>query len=378
MVNVTLDFSWTHIALPVMGAGAAAVVALVIHFIMERFPAMWSNIVTTAPTITTVAACGIAILTHETTAFQTAMFAVPIGTFLSVITFWIWKFVPVLLTSRVSAFAKQTIVGVASVIVWIIGVVVVMWGLRKNTAYSLMQISLAFLAFSYVAALVGGCICNKSWLRPRNYSGKAKFCMYIWKPTLGAIVVGLAIGLSGSYQTLAGLFAVIPVIGFVMLFILWVAHDEETMVNAAGTVMLGTISSGVFCIIYGLLFPMLGAIPACIAAWVFALFLSSIPIGMALTWRNKRVEIGKNKDKDNERGRDEEGEMEGMRNNYYARDSYGSRDTYDRRDSYNDSYDDRGSRNGDRDYDRRDRDRDRDYDRRSDGGRSSRYNDDYY
>jgi len=393
MVNVELDFSWTHIALPVIGAGAAAVVALVVHFIVERFPALWSGIASTSPTITTVAAIGIALITKEEDPFQNAMFAVPIGTFLSVLTFWVWKFVPVLLTSKVSSFVKQVIVGVVSVFLWIIGVIIAIWGLKRNNAYSMLQITLAFLALSYIAAIVGGCICVKSWLRPRDYSGKAKFCLYIWKPILGGITVGVSIALAQSYQTLAGLVAVIPVIGFVLLFILWLAHDQEAMVNQAGTVMLSTLSSGVFCIIYGLLFPLLGAIPACITAWVFALFLSSIPIGMALTWRNKRVKReGKDRDGYDDR-RDEEAEMEGMRYNTsnYGRDNYGSRDTYDRRDyggrddrrddrdrepsRERDSYKDRDSdRRSDYDSDRRSdygRDRDRGYDR------SSRYGDDY-
>lgn len=58
----------------------------------------------------------------------------------------------------------------------------------------------------------------------------------------------------------------------------------------AATVLLGNLSNGVYCIIYGLLYPYLGAWVGCIVSWVFSLFPSAVPFGMALYWRNKTAE----------------------------------------------------------------------------------------
>jgi len=54
--------------------------------------------------------------------------------------------------------------------------------------------------------------------------------------------------------------------------------------------MLGNLSNGVYCIIYGLLYPYLGVTVGAIVSWVFSLFPSAIPFGIGLYWRNKAAE----------------------------------------------------------------------------------------
>jgi hypothetical protein len=85
--------------------------------------------------------------------------------------------------------------------------------------------------------------------------------------------------------------------------------------------MVGTLSNGVSCIIFGLMYPYLGAWIGGVVSWVFSLFPSAIPIGMALYWRNKTAEKERDARKAEEAGvdhledghPDEEGEIVGMR-----------------------------------------------------------------
>jgi hypothetical protein len=85
--------------------------------------------------------------------------------------------------------------------------------------------------------------------------------------------------------------------------------------------MLGNLSNGVYCIIFGLMYPYLGAWIGGVVSWVFSLFPSAIPIGMALYWRNKTAEKERDARKAEEAGvdhledghPDEEGEIVGMR-----------------------------------------------------------------
>ncbi len=177
--------------------------------------------------------------------------------------------------------------------------------------------------------------------------GRAKFCIYIWKPICAAFITALAAFLATRFQVVAGLTAVFPLVGIVWLLIIWTEHGEAYMTGLASTlttsstgrppsdpisppsplfactatVMLGNLSNGVYCIIFGLMYPYLGAWIGGVVSWVFSLFPSAIPIGMALYWRNKTAEKERDARKAEEAGvdhledghPDEEGEIVGMR-----------------------------------------------------------------
>ncbi len=44
-MNIEIDFSWTHIALPVIGAGVGAGVVLLATFLSEKLRSIWGGIV---------------------------------------------------------------------------------------------------------------------------------------------------------------------------------------------------------------------------------------------------------------------------------------------------------------------------------------------
>jgi hypothetical protein len=322
-MNIVITFDWTHVAVPVIGAGVAAGIVLLCSIVAERARSIWGGILGTMPQTAGVAAFCIAlVLNGNADAFQNAMYAVPLGTLLGVLIFCVWKFLP-MITLTLNLSAKQGAVVVISLAMWIGGnffIVAILEGQQIMT-YDILHVTIFFLAIAYVIAISAGCLCMRNYVRPRDYTGRAKFCIYIWKPISAAVVVVVASFLAPTFQVVAGLAAVFPLVGIVWLLIIWTEHGEAYMTGLATTVMLGNLSNGVYCIIFGLMYPYLGAWVGGIVSWVFSLFPSAIPFGMALYWRNKSAEKERAARKAAEAGGtvvddqpDEEGEMVGMRN----------------------------------------------------------------
>jgi len=320
MASIVITFDWTHVAVPVIGAAFAAGVVILIQIIAERARSIYGGILGTMPQTTGVAAICIAIICKgNTEAFQNAMFAVPFGTLLGVLILCIWKFFP-MLTLNINISVKHAGVVVVSLVVWIAGnfiIYAILEG-QQIMAYSILHVTLFFLAVAYVIAIVAGCLCMRNYVRPRDYTGRAKFCIYIWKPVCAAIITAVAAYLSSTFQVVAGLTAVFPLVGIAWMLIIWSEHGEAYMTGLSTTVMLGNLSNGVYCIIYGLLYPYLGVTVGAIVSWVFSLFPSAIPFGIGLYWRNKAAEKERAQRKAAEAGgvaygQDEEGEIVGMR-----------------------------------------------------------------
>jgi len=332
-MNITIEFDWKHIAVPVIGAAFAAGVVLLCQIVAERARSIWGGILGTMPQTAGVAAFCIALVTHDSQAFQDAMFAVPLGTLLGVLIFCIWKFFP-MITLNLNINVKQAIVVIASLVLWVGGnffIVAILKG-KEIKSYDILHVTLFFLAIAYVIAVVAGCLCMRNYVRPRDYTGRAKFCIYIWKPICAAFITALAAFLATRFQVVSGLTAVFPLVGIVWLLIIWTEHGEAYMTGLATTVMLGNLSNGVYCIIFGLMYPYLGAWIGGVVSWVFSLFPSAIPIGMALYWRNKTAEKERDARKAEEAGvdhledghPDEEGEIVGMRSGSGRNTTYGA------------------------------------------------------
>lgn len=335
-MNIEITFDWTHVAVPVVGACFAAGVVLLCQIVAERARSIWGGILGTMPQTAGVAAFCIALVTKDNQAFQDAMFAVPLGTLLGVLMFCIWKFFP-MITLNLNINVKQAIVVIASLVIWVGGnffIVAILKGKEIKT-YDILHVTVFFLAIAYVIAIAAGCLCMRNYVRPRDYTGRAKFCIYIWKPICAAFVTALAAFLAARFQVVSGLTAVFPLVGIVWLLIIWTEHGEAYMTGTATTVMLGNLSNGCYCIIFGLMYPYLGAWIGGLVSWVFSLFPSAIPIGMALYWRNKTAEKERDARKAAEAGvedhledghPEEEGEMVGMRGAGRGGASYGATD----------------------------------------------------
>lgn len=144
-MNITIEFDWKHIAVPVIGAAFAAGVVLLCQIVAERARSIWGGILGTMPQTAGVAAFCIALVTNDSQAFQDAMFAVPLGTLLGVLIFCIWKFFP-MITLNLNINVKQAIVVVASLVLWVGGnffIVAILKG-KEIKSYDILHVTLFF------------------------------------------------------------------------------------------------------------------------------------------------------------------------------------------------------------------------------------------
>lgn len=105
---------------------------------------------------------------------------------------------------------------------------------------------------AYVIAIAAGCLCMRNYVRPKDYTvrtnlscgrgsssylllvqGRAKFCIYIWKPICAAVVTAVAAYISSKFQVVSGLTSVFPLVGIVWLIIIWTEHGEAYMTGVS-------------------------------------------------------------------------------------------------------------------------------------------------
>jgi len=106
-----------------------------------------------------------------------------------------------------------------------------------------------------------------------------------------ATAIGIAVQLSGMGQPIiAGLASVFPAIFLTTMVALWLAQGSDVPTGAAGPMMLGGSSVGVYSLIAPWALPEYGIIIGSLICWITSVISTSIPAYSWLSWRKKTIE----------------------------------------------------------------------------------------
>ena len=120
----------------------------------------------------------------------------------------------------------------------------------------------------------------------------AVFSSLLPSASAAAIAIGIAVWLSGlSYPFISGLISTFPAIFLTSMIALWLAQGQDVPQGAAGPMMLGGASVGVFAVIAIVLFPMLGPLLGSIITWLISIIGWTIPAYFYLQWRQSLTSL---------------------------------------------------------------------------------------
>ena len=103
---------------------------------------------------------------------------------------------------------------------------------------------------------------------------------------MAAFAIGLAVWISSlGYSLLAGLASVFPAIFLTSMVALWISQGPSVPMGAAGPMILGGGSVGIYAIIAMWSLPNFGIFLGSLLAWFLAIILWSVPCFQFVKWR---------------------------------------------------------------------------------------------
>ena len=104
--------------------------------------------------------------------------------------------------------------------------------------------------------------------------------------------IGIAVWFSSlSYPFVSGLVITFPAIFLTSMIALWLAQGQDVPQGAAGPMMLGGASVGVYAVVAIVLFPMLGPLLGSIVTWLISVIAWTIPAYFYLQWRQSLTSL---------------------------------------------------------------------------------------
>jgi hypothetical protein len=105
---------------------------------------------------------------------------------------------------------------------------------------------------------------------------------------MAAIAIGVSVWIAGlGYPLIAGLASVFPAIFLTSMIALWISQGPSVPMSAAGPMILGGASVGVYAIIAMWSLPKFGIINGSFLAWFLSIVLWSIPSFQFVRWRQQ-------------------------------------------------------------------------------------------
>ena len=127
-----------------------------------------------------------------------------------------------------------------------------------------------------------------SWRIDSTPRGKNKVNKYVLfsRGIMAAFAIGVAVWISSlGYSLLAGLASVFPAIFLTSMVALWISQGPSVPMGAAGPMILGGASVGVYAIIAMWSLPNFGIFLGSLIAWFLAVILWSVPCFQFVKWR---------------------------------------------------------------------------------------------
>ena len=261
----------------------AGIVATLVTIAIEKFGGRTGGVLATIPTTIVPAALGMYSISGETE-FAQSMSIVPLGMMVNAIFLLVWIYAP----QRFDLSLVGTTI--LSLIVWtLIG------SLGLLISSELQESGVA--ALTYAISGLGLLILLGVWTtwasRPAPKGSRSvRPSVLVLRGSAAATAIGIAVWFSSlSYPFVSGLVSTFPAIFLTSMIALWLAQGQDVPQGAAGPMMLGGASVGVYAVVAIVLFPMFGPVLGSIVTWLISIIAWTIPAYIYLQWRQSLTSL---------------------------------------------------------------------------------------
>ena len=261
----------------------AGFVAIAVTLLIEKYGGAIGGILGTIPTTIVPAAAGMALATNDTD-LNISLAIVPAGMLINGLFLVNWKILPTYFNDTEKMYTTLFIVIVISLSIWSLSGLVILRIIEFGYDSSLSSFEIGLLGQSLVVILGVG----MSWHIDSTPRGKNKVNNYVLfsRGIMAAFAIGLAVWISSlGYSLLAGLASVFPAIFLTSMVALWISQGPSVPMGAAGPMILGGGSVGIYAIIAMWSLPNFGIFLGSLLAWFLAIILWSVPCFQFVKWR---------------------------------------------------------------------------------------------
>lgn len=271
------------IASILLSALFAGIVATLVTIAIEKFGGRTGGVLATIPTTIVPAAFGMYSISSEAE-FAQSMSIVPFGMMVNAIFLLVWIHAPQRLglsligTTILSLFAWSVVGSLA---------------LLGSSELQSSGIDAFLFALSGLGLLIllGVWTTWTSRSAPRG-SRSVRPVVLVLRGSAAALAIGIAVWFSSlSYPFVSGLISTFPAIFLTSMIALWLAQGQDVPQGAAGPMMLGGASVGVYAVVAIVLFPMLGPVGGSIVSWLISILIWTIPAYVYLQWRQSLTSL---------------------------------------------------------------------------------------
>ena len=255
----------------------AGMVAILVTVAIERYGGRTGGVLATIPTTIVPAAYGMYSLSNQSE-FAQSMSIVPLGMMVNAVFLLIWMHAPQ--RYGLSLFGTTML----SLIAW-----AVMGGLSLLISSEVQSFGLHPIGYglSVLALLIVLGVWTTWTSRPApKGSQPVRPLVLALRGFVAAVAIGIAVWFASlSYPFISGLISTFPAIFLTSMIALWLAQGQDVPQGAAGPMMLGGASVGVFAILAIVLFPLLGPATGSVATWLACIIGWTLPAYYYLQWR---------------------------------------------------------------------------------------------
>tara|TARA_B100001250_G_scaffold109907_1_gene92834 strand:+ start:20588 stop:21415 length:828 start_codon:yes stop_codon:yes gene_type:complete len=267
----------------------AGFVAIAVTLLIEKYGGVIGGILGTIPTTIVPAAAGIALASNNSD-LNTSLAIVPAGMLINGLFLVNWRILPTYFNNTEKIYTTLIIITLISLSLWsLYGLIILkIIQISYDSSLSSFQIGLIGQIFLTILGVI------MSWRIGSTPRGKNKVNKYVLlsRGIMAAIAIGVAVWISGlGYPLLAGLASVFPAIFLTSMVSLWISQGPSVPMGAAGPMILGGASVGVYAIIAMWSLPNFGIFLGSMIAWLLAVILWSIPCFKFVKWRQEVSKI---------------------------------------------------------------------------------------
>ncbi len=255
----------------------AGIVATLVTIAIEKFGGRTGGVLATIPTTIVPAALGMFSISGEAE-FAQSMSIVPLGMMVNAIFLLVWIHAP----QRLGLSLMGTTI--LSLVVWML---IGSLGLLVSSELQSSGITALSFAIFGLGFLISLGIWTTWTSRPAPKGSRSvRPSILVLRGSAAATAIGIAVWFSSlSYPFVSGLVSTFPAIFLTSMIALWLAQGQDVPQGAAGPMMLGGASVGVYAVAAIVLFPMLGPVLGSIITWLISILAWTIPAYFYLQWR---------------------------------------------------------------------------------------------
>ena len=268
----------------------AGVVAIAVTLLIEKYGGAVGGILGTVPTTIVPAAAGITLASNNYSDLNTSLAIVPAGMLINGIFLVNWIILPTYFNNTEKIYTTLIIITLISLSIWSLCGLIILKIIQISYDLSLSSFQIGLIG-QILLTILGVVMSWRVGLTPRGKNKVNKYVIFS-RGIMAAIAIGVAVWISGlGYPLLAGLASVFPAIFLTSMVALWISQGPSVPMGAAGPMILGGASVGVYAIIAMWSLPNFGIFLGSMIAWLLAVILWSIPCFKFIKWRQEVSKI---------------------------------------------------------------------------------------